>query len=285
METGVIIMKGMILAMALAAGIQSGVMADPTHLDIMVPDLKDTDLRGPVKSVELKLWRNVSGEFTTEKREFDRTGNLLKITEHDEGGKLVDTTTFLYDENGCYERRLYCNNEQSYSNEWKVVLNPETRQIALKEIGGDRVGIETYSDAGYLLQYRLLNGEHQPLVTNEYKRDENNRLNIYTRIESRKPVYTYYFKWADNGFIDMEAQTYHEEKDKRRHTYEYLVTDDHGNWTQRIMVRYDIGGKKPVKVYEHTVQRQIEYYGDEIEPDQGADTPTVEGKAEEEGDD
>lgn len=95
-----------------------------------------------------------------------------------------------------------------------------------------------------------------------YKRDDNNRLVKFTRIEERSPDYTYYFKWADNGFIDVERQIYHQEKAERLHTYEYLVTDEHGNWTQRIMVRYDTGGKKKEKVYEHTVQRTIEYFDD-----------------------
>ena len=236
--------------------------AEPAHLEIMIPDLQDTDLKGPVKSVEVKLCRNVSGEFTTEKREYDRTGNLLKITERDEEGELVDSSTFAYDEDGCYESMVYRNEEKDYSTEWKVVLNPETREIALREITGDRIAIESYSPDGYLEKYRLLGADRKPVLARDYKRDENNRLTKFTYIEGRSPVYTYFFKWADNGFIDMEGQIYHEEKEKRRHTYEYLVTDDHGNWTQRIMVRYDIGGKKPVKVYEHTVVRSIEYYED-----------------------
>ena len=47
------------------------------------------------------------------------------------------------------------------------------------------------------------------------------------------------------------------------HTYEYMVIDDHGNWTQRLMVRYDIGGKKKENVYEKTTVRKIEYFGEE----------------------
>ncbi len=237
-------------------------LAAGTHLDIMVPDIKDTDLSGPVKSVEMKIWRNVSDEYTTEKREYDRTGNLLKISEHDGDGNLVDSTTFFYDENGCFMRKLYKNEKKGYEKEWKVELNPETRQIARLEKNG-RICIETYSAEGYLLSYRLMNKDRQPIVTKKYTRDKNNRTLKYTRIEERKPLYTYYYKWADNGFIDMEHVSYHQKKSERLHTYEYLVSDDHENWTQRIMVRYDITDGKREKTYERTVQRKIEYFDDE----------------------
>lgn len=265
---------------ALIAGFAHAV---PTHLDIMVPDIKDTDLHGPVKSVELKVWRNVSGECSTEKKEYDRTGNLVKSSEYDEDDKLVDTTDYTYDETGCYKHMHYENKEKGFESDWKVVLNPKTRQIALRADDG-RIGIETYSAEGYLTQYRLMDKDRNPTLVFQYTRDENNRLVKYTRIEDRKPTYTYYFKWADNGFIDMERQIYHQEKAQRLHTYEYLVTDKHGNWTQRIMVRYDTGGKKREKVYEHTVQRKIEYF-DNVESAQddaavtnNAANTTVEGE-------
>ncbi len=275
-------MKRLFTTAVLATGILSSLMASPTHLDIMVPDIKDTDLHGPVKSVELKVWQNVSGEYTTEKREYDETGNLLKITENDEEGTLVETRSFKYDENGCYDRMSYHNKEEDKAYEWKVVLNPETRQIALQEIKTGRIGLETYSPEGYIVSYKLVDKDHKPILTYKYKRDENNRKTKFTRIEGRKPAYTYYYKWADNGFIDMERQHYHQEKAERLHSYEYLVTDDHCNWTQRIMVRYDIGGGKKEKVYERTVQRKIEYFEDAAgagEEQAGGDTKVEEDAA------
>jgi len=253
-----------LIALVLSTPCQSP--AAGTHLDIMVPDIKDTDLIGPVKSVEVQLWQNVSGEYTTEKREFDRTGNLVKITEWDEEDEVVDTTEFLYDETGCYERMHYENKDKGLSEDWQVILNPETRQIALREATLGRIAMESYTESGYRKEYKLLDSDKRQLLAYKYERDEQNRKTRYIRYQGTHPQYTYYFKWADNGFIDMEHQIYHAEKEQRRHTYEYLVNDDHGNWTQRIMVRYDVGGKKPVKVYEHTVVRKIEYFGED-EPD------------------
>ncbi len=254
------------MTLVLAVGIQSAALAAPAHLDIMVPDIQDTDLKGPVKSVDLKVCRNVSGEFTTEQREYDRTGNLRKITDFDEKDNIVDITTFSYDDNETYAGMVYENKEKKYTNEWNVVLSPDTLQIALREDDGGRIGLETYSPEGYLISYKLMNAAKKMLIGKEYKRDAENRLIKYTRIEGRRPAYTYYYKWADNGMIEMERQQYHQEKAQYLHTYEYLVTDDHGNWTQRILVRYDIGGGRKEKVYEHTVQRKIEYYPDAEEP-------------------
>jgi hypothetical protein len=283
-----------LIALALIAALQTASWAVSTHLDIMVPDIQDTDLKGPVKSVDLKVCRNVSGEFTTERREYDEKGNLLKITELDKADKLVDVTTFSYDENESYEGMVYENKDKEYTNKWNVVLSPETQQIALRENGGGRIGLETYSPEGYLVSYQLLNDSKKQLIGKEYKRDEHNRLIKYTRIVGRKPAYTYYYKWSDNGMIDMERQQYHQEQAQYLHTYEYLVTDEHGNWTQRILVRYDISNGHKEKVYEHTVQRMIEYYttGEKVEADEhdtdaeensGADTPTPEEIASTEG--
>jgi hypothetical protein len=93
------------------------------------------------------------------------------------------------------------------------------------------------------------------------KWDENNQRTEYIKYdEKNRPLYTYWFKWKEGGLIDKERQRYHEEKKERLHDYEYLVVDDHGNWTQRLMVRYDIGGKEKEKVYERTTVRTIEYF-------------------------
>lgn len=55
-------------------------LADPVHIDITVPDRMNTDLPDPVKRVERKVGRNVSGEYCMEKRQHgcsDNTGNHI----------------------------------------------------------------------------------------------------------------------------------------------------------------------------------------------------------------
>lgn len=253
--------------MALAVVLQSALAAGATHLDIMVPDLKDTDLIGPVKSVKVDVCRNVSGIHTTEQREFDPVGNLTCISEWDADGTLIETTVFSYDADGSYESMLYTNTEEEIEQAWEVILNPQTRQIALREEEGF-IALETYSEASYLLSYQLMNKDKKQLIAYKYKRDGSNRQTEYTYIVDRKPAYTYFFKWGEDGFIEMERQRYHQEDAEFLHTYEYLVTDDYGNWTQRILVRYHLDNGKKEKVYEHTVMREIEYYETEV-PDEG----------------
>ena len=68
-------MKRCLLLILSAAGLPVVLFAQVSHLDIRVPDRDNTDLTGPVKSIELDVCINVSGEHTKELREYDRTGN------------------------------------------------------------------------------------------------------------------------------------------------------------------------------------------------------------------
>ena len=238
--------------------------AAQSHLDIMAPALKDTDLHGPIKSVDEKVSVNVSGDFEREHSEYDRTGNLLSDTEWSADGKLANTLTNFYDDNGNFNRQLYMDIEDEYTNDWQVVLSPDTHQIAMKKKLSKAAAIYTYSDAGYLISYRYLNKERELKSGSITKRDENNRRKEFTRLDGdKKPLYTYWFKWKENGLIDRERQKYRQEDGERLHIYDYLKFDDHGNWTQRLMVRYDVGGKEKKKVYERLVVRDLEYFDDE----------------------
>ena len=264
-------MKHSFLFSLLAIFLGANLQAQTTHLDIAVPDLKDTDLKGPVKCVTEKLCRNVSGEFITEERTYDQTGNLLKIVEFDEDQELSETHTYVYDEAGSYTQMLYTDHQAKENGKrtWNVILNPQTHQIAIQEKSKGLIDLSTYTENGYITSERVLDDQRKQVIAWYYKRDENNRRTEYTKYIGNEAAYTYYFKWADNGFIDRERQHYLQEKADFLHTYEYLQKDKYGNWTQRIMVRYRLekGGKE--KVYEHTVQRKIEYYEEtKEEPDE-----------------
>jgi len=235
--------------------------AQPAHLEIMIPDREDTDLKGLVKSVDTKISFNVSGDFERERKEFDRTGNLLTSAEWNAEGKFINTLTNYYDADGNFERQVYMDLEDGYTNKWDVILNPETRQIAMKSKEDDRAAVFSYSPEGYQLNYRFLNEEKKLKAASKTLRDDRNRPMEYTRFDDHKsPVYTYWFKWKDGDLIDRERQKYRQEKGERLHVYDYLKFDDHGNWTQRMMVRYDIGGREKQKVSEHLVVRDLEYF-------------------------
>ena len=247
----------------LAALLPSSSFAVETHLDIMVPELMDTDLSGPVKNVDTKVSVNVSGKFERERQEYDRIGNLLNETEWDAEGECLNSMTNYYDESGNFERQLYLDFEDEFTNDWEVILSPDTHQIAMKKKSGS-VALYTYSPAGYLIKYRYIGSDKKLRSASITKRDEKNRSKEYTRMDDgKKPLYTYWFKWKEGGVIDRERQRYRQEAGERLHIYDYLKTDAQGNWTQRLMARYDIGGKKKEKVYERLVARTIEYFEEE----------------------
>ncbi len=206
-------MKCFLLLILSAAGLPAALLAQASHLDIMVPDRDDTDLNGPVKRVELDICFNVSGEHTKELHEYDRIGNLLKSSEWDSEGEPSETTTYFYDESGYYERQLYENFADEYTNDWTVVLNPETRQIGMKNKRTGSVALETYSPEKHLIHYRLVDRDREQIMASRNQRGDDNRRTEYTRFdEDNRAEYTFYFKWQENGFIDMERQRYRQEK-------------------------------------------------------------------------
>ena len=267
-------MKRVLTAISVQSILLSVAFAQGTHLDIMAPERLDTDLTGLVKSVDTKTSWNVSGKFERERQEYDRIGNLLNETEWDTEGECISTLTNYYDENGNFERQLYMDYEDGFTNNWQVVLNPDTRQVAMQKPSG-AAAVYTYSSAGYLINFRYIRSDKVLESASITKRDEKNRRKEYTKMDDRKkPLYTYWFKWKDGGVIDRERQRYRQEEGERLHIYDYLKNDDHGNWLQRLMVRYDIGGKKKEKVYERLAVRTIEYFGKEESVEDGTPAAT-----------
>jgi hypothetical protein len=240
------------------------VSAQGTHLEIREPAREAALLKGPVKSVETDTTINVSGKHLKELEEYDEVGNLVVDSNWDSDGELINTATNFYDEDGCFYRHLYIDLEEGITNDWKVVLRPETHQIAMKNGRTGMVTIRTYSPKKQLIHYRRIDKKKKLISASRNKRNEKGERTEYIKYDKRnKPLYTYYFKWKENGLIDKERQHYHQEKKERLHTYEYLAIDEHGNWTQRLMVRYDIGGKKKENVYEKTTVRTIKYFEEE----------------------
>ncbi|VGO19690.1 hypothetical protein [Pontiella sulfatireligans] len=227
-------------------------LAQQTHLDIKVSDVASERLKGAVKSVETDLCVNVSAEHKKVREEYDPIGNRVATLNWGNDGELANTTTNFYDENGCFYLQQYMSfGKKGVTNDWKVVLNPETRQIAMKNDRTGSIAIRTYSPEKQLVHYRFMDKEKKQKSASRNTWNENNQRTEYIKYdEKNRPLYTYWFKWREDGLIEKE----------RLHDYEYLVVDDCGNWTQRLMVRYDIGGKEKEKVYERTTIRTIEYF-------------------------
>jgi len=235
--------------------------AEGSHLDIRWTAREAAQLKGAVKSVKTDVCINVSDKHFKELEVYDKTGNLLIDSNWDSHGKLMNTSTNFYDENGCFYRHLYIDFEDNFTNDWKIILSPKTHQIAMKNDQTGAVAIRTYSSEKRLMSYRRMAKDKKLVSASRYKRNgEGQHLQYIKYDEKNRPLYTYYFKWKENGLIDKERQRYHQEKKERLHTYEYLATDKQGNWTQELMVRYDIGGKKKERVFEQTTIRKIKYF-------------------------
>ena len=254
-------MRGLLLTIASIATLTSLAFAGETHLDIKVADTLEADLFGPVKSVEIDTCFNMSDKHIKEVRKYDTYGNLLTETEWNRDGEIDNTTTNYYDENDCYTGQSSIDSKEGTTNFWEIILNPATRQIAKRNKKSDATILRTYSPAKYLVYFKKLDGNKKLVKASRTKRRADNRETEYTRLDQKnRPFYTYYFKWDDRGFIDKERVRYHQEEKERLHTYDYLKVDEYGNWTQRLMIRYDIGEKDKTTVYEKLTIRTLEYF-------------------------
>lgn len=263
--------------------------AQGTHLDISRSNRETALLKGPVRRVETDVCINLSSKHEKEVEEYDEAGNLLVDSELDDAGNALNVTSNFYDEDGCFHRQVYVDFEDGFTNDWKVFLRPETRQIAMKNKRNDQVVVRTYSPEKRLLSYRLMDGEKNLISGSRNKWNEKGERTEYVRFDAgKKPRYVYYFKWKENGLIDRERQRYRRKKKEYLHAYEYFLVDDYGNWLQRLMVRYDVTGKKKEKVYEQTTIRAIEYFDEASvasseEPADSAAESEAEPTPEEEG--
>ncbi|MEE9368053.1 MAG: hypothetical protein V3V05_04215 [Pontiella sp.] len=251
----------------------SPLLSAKTHLDIRQPALVSEEVTGLVKSLETDTCRNVSDEHLRNRMEFDESGNALVILNWNSQDELINTTTNRYDENGCLIGQEYKSfGKKGVTNHWKVILSPETRQIAMKNDRTGSLSVRTYSPEKYLLHYRFMDKNKTLKSASRNIWGQDNRRTEYVKYDKKnKPLYTYWFKWKENGFIDKERQSYHQEKKERLHEHEYLAVDDHENWTQQLLVRYDIAGGKKEKVYEKTTVRKIEYF--DAKSGNGDETP------------
>ena len=244
------------LSLTLAAGAE-------THIEIRRPARQTAGLLGPVKSVTMETSYSISDGNTRVLTVYDRAGNLVSETEWDQEGELVNTATNYYNQAGCYVSRCYTEfGEDGSTSNWDVILSPETRQIGMKNSSTGFAAVRTYGPQRQLLTYRLTDGDKKLIRASQNKWNaESTQRTQYIRFDEKKrPLYTYYFKWKDNGFIDMERLRYHQDQRDRLHDFEYPAADDQGNWTQQMMVRYDITGRQKKKVYERTTRRTIEYH-------------------------
>ncbi|RKX39849.1 MAG: hypothetical protein DRP64_13620, partial [Verrucomicrobia bacterium] len=235
-------MKRPLIAIAILAALPPGAFAQETHLDIKVPDTVESDFFGPIKSVETDTCYNMSDKHLKEIRSYDANGNLLGEMDWNYEGELTSSKTNYYNERGCLTEYRFIDHKDGETNHWEVILSPPTRQIAKRNKKTGTTDLRTYSPEKYLLHYKKTDKKKKLVKASRTQRREDNRETEYTRFnQGNRPLYTYYFQWDDRGFVTKERLRYHQEKKERLHTYDFLKVDEHGNWTQRLMTRYDVG--------------------------------------------
>ena len=119
-------MDKILTAIVLQVTLLSLVFAQQTHLDIKVPDTLEEDLFGAVKSISTDTCYNMSDKHMKEQQVYDTFGNLLAETNWNHEGELVETTTYSYDEDGCFTTQTYINHIKGNTNSWEVILSPST---------------------------------------------------------------------------------------------------------------------------------------------------------------
>jgi hypothetical protein len=238
--------------------------AEGEHLKIKVSDAESSLLKGPIKWVEEERCRNVSGEFTKIREEYDPAGNLLVEVNWDAEGELTNTMTNYYDEGGTLFRQLYIQHgKKGFTNDWEIVLSPETRQIAKKRSNGSIV-LRSYSPERRLVEESSMKSGKELRYIRKTAWNDFGQFTKLARLNAQKrPDYTYTYRWNGQGEIEKSHVIYHETKNEYLHEYEYLDFDDYGNWTQRLMVRYKLNGKNREKVYGRIQVRSFAYYDEE----------------------
>lgn len=233
------------------------------HLEIKVPRRVEEDLFGPVKKILTDDCHNMADEHTKVEENYDVAGNLLSQTNWDEEGKISYTLVNTYDENGCYTLMHSEDIEDGETNEWEIIINLSTRQMAKRNTRDGDFSIRTYSPSKYLMHFKKLDKKKKTLRSSRFKRRADNKETEYISYDERgRPKLTIKIKWNDKKLLDKEGIYNHKEKINFLNVYEYLKIDDHGNWLQRVKTTYRVEGSKKTKVSEHFAKRTIEYHSE-----------------------
>lgn len=234
--------------------------ADPSHLDIRQPSLVAARLQGPVKKITTEYSYQMSDRKYREEAEYDTSGNLLYRKKWDYKDNLTLFVTNSYNEAGCLTRQIVDDVKKKEKFDYDIVLSPETRQLAYKCKLTGEIEVVTYNDDKFRLNATIKRKGKKNVPLSTYARDANNQIKSYTRYDDDGRIdYTTYSKYDDQGRLKKSVIVYKQEKKKTENTYEYLSSDDHKNWTQRLL-KIMVTEEDETKNYDKFTSRTIEYY-------------------------
>ncbi|VGO16109.1 hypothetical protein PDESU_04699 [Pontiella desulfatans] len=234
--------------------------AGETHLDIAVPSRVASDYFGPVKSVEEEYAYDMSDRKYKEFREYDRAGNLKYRKKWNSKGEQTYFATNMFNEAGCLVRQRTEDVRHGSTNDYEIVLNAPTRQIAYQCKLSGEVEILTYNSEGYQLTSTIKNKGERTLPLSKFQRAPDNTKQLYTRYDERGRIkYTMAYAWTDNGLMSGTRIAYAQKDRKDSNDYEYLRIDDQGNWTQCLLKLKTVEDGE-TKDFEKFTTRKIEYH-------------------------
>ncbi len=235
--------------------------AQETHLDIKVPDRIENDLFGPVKKIVTEYSYNMSDRNYKEERVYDEQGNLLTRTKWNTKDEISLFVTNSYNEAGCHTHYRFEKAGEGVTNEYEVVINVPSRKIALTSPKSGEIEIQEYSPAKYHMATKRMDKNRKPISYSQYKRRADNKAVQYLAYDKRKRIkYSIALGWNDDNLQSKELYHDREDGSKLLEVFEYLSTDQHGNWLQCLTQAYNLKGSKKEKAGEKFSKRTIEYF-------------------------
>lgn len=235
--------------------------AQETHLDIKVSDRVENDLFGPVKKVVTEYSYNMSDRNYKEERVYDKQGNMLSHTKWGPKDEITLFVTNGYNETGCHTLYRVENVKKGVTNEYEVVINVPSRKIVLNNSTSGEIEIQEYSPAKYHMTTKYMDKNRKPVSYSQYKRRADHKELQYLSYDKRKRIkLSIAIDWNDDNLQSRELYHNRETGSKLLEVFEYLSTDQHGNWLQCLTQAYNLTGSKKEKAGEKFSKRTFEYF-------------------------
>ncbi|MDF7805824.1 hypothetical protein P4E94_00135 [Pontiellaceae bacterium B12219] len=253
-------MRLYVYLLCVSAVLPSAAQADTSHLDIARSSRETASLQGPVMKVEEEYAYELSDRKYREIRAYDEAGNLKYRKKFNYKDELTYFATNTFNEAGCMIRQRVEDIRHGTTNDYDIVLNVPTRQMAYQcRITGD-IEIVTYNPDRCNTSTTIKRKRKKPLPYSKYKRDSDNVSLSYTRYdEDGRVKYVSVYRHDDQQRLTRAAISYKQEDRKDLNEYEYLAVDAYGNWTQRLLKIKTIQDGTE-KNYDKFSTRTIEYY-------------------------
>ena len=208
---------------------------------------KDTNffnLTGPVKSVVHQFnYDNTSEKDSFAqgklKYEFNQDGMLLNtLSQHidqtnPEAKPSISSTVYSYDDKGRIKHQMRNYDFDSAQKVKYLYKDGENHPYASTSISDhdSQMNLLEYNERGHLLTAKTLNKDAEIIASYEATFNASDQPQSYRSSFQEDYVATTNYSYNNQGFTESETRNIN--GDKSIMTYEYLKTDDKGNWTKR----------------------------------------------------